>query len=100
MSKYILSPNAQKSLRNIKTHSKKQFGDRQTAIYIEDIKTKLKYVANDPDKGRNREDVKRGYLSYLAGSHVIFYRKAKTHIDIIDILHQSMEPTLHLGDEE
>jgi toxin ParE1/3/4 len=39
---------------------------------------------------------KKGYLSFLAGSHVIFYREAKNHVDIIDILHQSMEPYRHL----
>ncbi|MCG8639167.1 MAG: type II toxin-antitoxin system RelE/ParE family toxin [Desulfobacterales bacterium] len=40
--------------------------------------------------------MKKGYLSFLAGSHIIFYRKSKNHVDIIDILHQSMEPYRHL----
>ena len=50
----------------------------------------------NPDIGRKREEIKKGHLSFLAGSHVIFYRESKNHVDIIDILHQSMEPYRHL----
>lgn len=53
-------------------------------------------IAESPDIGRKREEIKKGYLSFLAGSHVIFYRNANNHVDIIDILHQSMEPYRHL----
>ena len=60
------------------------------------IESKFQLIAKESDRGRKRGDIKQGYLSYLAGSHVIFYREARCHVDIIDILHQSMEPQLHL----
>ena len=96
MTQYILSPNAQKSLGNIKTYSLEEFGEEQTITYLKLIKKKLQMISESPDIGRNREEIKKGYLSFLAGSHIIFYRKAKNHVDIIDILHQSMEPYRHL----
>ena len=92
MTQYILSPNAQKSLGNIKTYSLEEFGEEQTITYLKLIEKKLQMISESPDIGRSREEIKKGYLSFLAGSHVIFYRKSKNHIDIIDILHQSMEP--------
>lgn len=100
MSNYVLSPNAQQSLRRIKSYSLDKFGDRQTKIYLELIETKLQAITNNPEQGRTREELKCGYLSFPAGSHVIFYRKAQGYIEIIDILHQRMEPHFHLGDEE
>lgn len=96
MTQFILSPNAQKSLRKIKAYSLEQFGEEQTITYLKLIEKKLQMIAKSPDMGRKREEVKKGYLSFLAGSHVIFYRKAKSHVDIIDLLHQSMEPYRHL----
>jgi toxin ParE1/3/4 len=98
MIQYILSPNAQKSLRNIKAYSSEKFGKEQAVVYLKLIEKKLQLIAETPDIGRKREEIKNGYLSFLAGSHVIFYRKAKNHVDIIDILHQSMEPYLHLNE--
>ncbi len=96
MTQYFLSPNAQKSLRKIKTYSLKQFGEEQAITYLKLIEKKLQMIAKSPDIGRKREEIKKGYLSFLAGSHVVFYRKAKSHVDIIDLLHQSMEPYRHL----
>lgn len=93
---YILSPNAQESLRNIKAYSLEQFGKEQTISYLKLIERKLQMIAEGPDIGRKREEIKKGYLTFLAGSHVIFYRKARKHVDIIDILHQSMDPYQHL----
>jgi toxin ParE1/3/4 len=96
MTQYILSPNAQTSLRKIKAYSLEQFGEEQTISYLKLIEKKLQTIAGKPDIGRKREEIKKGYLSFLAGSHVIFYRKAKNHIGIIDILHQGMDPYRHL----
>jgi len=96
MPQYILSPNAQKSLRNIKAYSLEEFGEEQTTTYLKLIEKKLQMIATSPGIGRKREEIKKGYLRFLAGSHVIFYRKSKNHVDIIDILHQSMEPYRHL----
>ena len=96
MTQYILSPNAQKSLGNIKTYSLEDFGEKQTITYLKLIEKKLQMISESPDIGRNREEIKKGYLSFLAGSYIVFYRKAKNHVDIIDILHQSMEPYRYL----
>lgn len=96
MTQYFLSPNAQKSLRNTKAYSLEEFGEEQAIIYLKLIEKKLQMIAESPDIGREREEIKKGYLSFLAGSHIIFYRKANNHVDIIDILHQSMEPYRHL----
>jgi toxin ParE1/3/4 len=96
MSKYVLSPAAQESLINIKNYSTKTFGKKRTRVYLSSLRNRMKELSVAPFIGLERDDIKKGYLSYYEGSHTIYYRITQTHIEIIDILHQSMEPSLHL----
>jgi len=96
MPKYILSPAAQISLKNIKKYTLKNFGQRQTTTYLKKLNERMKLLAAQPSQGKERSEIKAGYYSYFVGSHTIYYRISDTHIDIIDILRQSMEPTLHI----
>ena len=45
---------------------------------------------------KNVDDVKAGYVKFPVGSHVIFFRKSESGIDIIRILHQSMDAELYV----
>ena len=92
MAKFILSTNAQESLYDIKSYSKEHFGEQQTKIYIENIYKRMRKVAKNPKIGKKRDDILDGYYSIIAGSHIIYYTIKDTHIDIVDVLHQRMEP--------
>ncbi len=98
MSKYILSTEAQNSLRNIQIYSTKKFGKGRTRYYLTDIRKRMKALAENPSRGIVREDLKVGYHSDFIGSHTIYYRIQSTHIDVIDVLHQSMDPSKHITD--
>jgi len=98
MAKYILSPEAQKSLRNIRAYSIKKFGTKRTKAYLQSIRKRMQALAENPSLGIIREDLKVGYHSDFVGSHTIYYRVKTTHIDIIDVLHQAMEPSKHIID--
>ncbi len=56
----------------------------------------MQAVANNPTQGRNRSDIKIGYYSIQAEKHHIYYRLRASHVEIIDVLHQSMEPKRYL----
>lgn len=96
MANFRLSPNAARSLAAIDKYTTKNFGPQQTVRYLENILERLQFIANHPDTGNQREDIKVGYLSYFVGSHTIYYRITKDEIEVIDVLHQSMEPKRHL----
>ncbi len=98
MSKYILSTEAQNSLRKIQIYSTTKFGKERTRQYLTDIRKKMKALAENPSRGIIREDLKVGYHSDFIGSHTIYYKIQSTHIDVIGILHQSMDPTKHISD--
>lgn len=96
MRKYVLSPQAQMSLRNIRNYTTEHFGKAQAKIYLTELRNRMRHLASHPLDGKKRDDIKVGYYSYFQGSHTIYYRIGDTHIDIIDVLHQRMEPESHL----
>jgi len=96
MAKYSLSPQAQSSLQHIRDYTLENFGKQQTTAYLKMLQKPMKNLAAKPARGKERDEIKAGYYSSFIGSHTIYYRIADTHIDIIDVLHQSMEPMRHL----
>lgn len=103
MSKYLLSPNAVRSLEGIEEYTLDTFGKIQTGIYLKKLYEKMQFVAENPKElGRLREDIFSNWNCYscFVGSHTIYYEIIlNNEINIIDILHQSMEPQNHLVDE-
>ncbi len=97
MAKYILSPTAQNRLKEIKAYSLENFGKRQTTIYLKKLHETMQDLANEPSKGLERADIKKGYYCKFVASHTIYYRISDTDIGIIDILHQSMEVKRHIS---
>jgi len=98
MANYILSPAAQSSLKNIRAYSIKNFGVTRTKTYLQSIRAHMQTLAKNPSLGAIREDLALGYYSSFIGSHTIYYRQQAKHIDIIDVLHQSMEPSRHIAE--
>lgn len=97
MPKYILSPEAKKSLRQIGNYTLKNYGTEQKKKYLKMLRDSMQKAANAPEaNGTARDEIKAGYYSIFAGKHTIYYRIKPTHIDIIDVLHQRMEPTKHI----
>ena len=96
MSNYLLSPQAVKSLNKISDYTLENFGERQRKKYLTMLRNKMRAAATNPQRGRIRDDIKQGYYSISAGKHHIYYRIRDAHIEIMDVLHQSMEPDLHL----
>ena len=97
MAEYLLSPEAQQSLKQIKNFSIKNFGKKRTKTYLEDILTRFRELAANPSLGKIRDELKVGYYSFFICSHTIYYRTNPDFIEIIDVLHQSMEPARRLN---
>jgi toxin ParE1/3/4 len=95
MPKYLLSPQAQQSLIQISHYTLDNYGQQRKKKYLKMLRTRMRTAAKSPEKGQKRNDVKVGYYSLRAEKHHIYYRIRDTHIEIIDVLHQSMQPKLH-----
>ena len=99
MKRYILSPAAQADIASIRKYTTQRWGRAQTEKYSVRLRERLRWLADNPLLGKARDEVKESYRSFHEGSHVIFYRMAGDDIEIIGILHQSMDVEQHLSIE-
>jgi toxin ParE1/3/4 len=97
MTRYVLKPRAQRDLDEIWDYTAARWNIDQAEIYIRAIQRSLEMLADDPRLGRTCDDIRAGYRKHRVESHFIFYRVIETDIvDVIRILHQSMDFERHL----
>lgn len=93
---FRLRPKAIADLDSIWNYTVETWGEEQAERYLRMLNDCFNNIANDPERGRPCDEIREGYLKIRAGRHMIFFRKELFGIDIIRILHQSMDVDRHL----
>ena len=88
---FRITPRAAQDLRNIARYTLKTWGRPQRDIYLRAIDRRFSWLAENPNLGKPRPEIKNGYYSYPQGAHVIFYLVRVGGIDIIGVPHQRMD---------
>jgi len=96
MPDFILSPQAEADMEEIGRYTQEHWDIRQRNEYLGKIDSRFQWITENLKLGKSRDEIKEGYFSYDESSHVIYYRINKNRVQIIRILHKSMEPKLHL----
>lgn len=96
MSRYRLTPAAQRDLSSIWDYTVERWDAYQAEIYVLEIKGAIERIAEMPARGRAVEEIRAGYRRYAIGSHLLFFIAHDEGIDVIRILHQRMDPMRHL----
>lgn len=96
MSPYRLTPAAQRDLSSIWDCTAERWDPRQAETSVREVQAAIERFAADPSRGRSVEEVRERYRRYPVGSHLLFYVPRGSGVDIIRILHQRMDPSLHL----
>lgn len=97
MTSYRLTPAAQRDLSSIWDYTAERWDIQQAETYLGEIRAAIERIADDPRRGRVRDEIRAGYSSYSVVSHVLFYRDAPDGgVDVIRILHRRMDPTHHM----
>jgi toxin ParE1/3/4 len=94
--RYRLSRRAVADLKDIWRYSFKTWGQTQADNYYTDLLASVENLASGLRKGLPVPE-RDGYLKAISGSHLIFYRTSDDDIEIIRILHQSMDVRRHLA---
>ena len=92
---YRLAPLAEIDIEDIWSYTASQWSDARADQYIRDLLIAFAELANGMRIGTART-VRLDYRQLLVGSHAIFYRESSSRIDVIRILHQSMDVKRHL----
>ena len=96
MSEYLFRPKARTDVENIWDYSSKTWGISQARRYMEAIRDACKWLSTNPELGNARNELYPGLRVYPSGKHLIFYLIVENGIDIVRILHERMDSTLHL----
>lgn len=94
--KYQLTEEATRDVEEILAYSVNSFGIAQTEHYFEALKECIELLAGNPDIGHSAEDILPEYLRFPYESHVIFYKRLTSSILVVRILHERMNPELHI----
>ena len=92
---YSLRQQAQDDLESIWVYSYQEWGTEQADKYIRSLLSRFTWLAENPQLGKQREELKPGYYCFPEGMHLIFYKITLDEIDIIGIPHQNMDFITH-----
>ena len=95
-SEFKLSVYARTDIKKLFRYSYQQFGESQALKYKTELEACLQLLADNPDLGRKCDHIRQGYQRHEYARHIIFYRKRKTDIFIVKILHESMDAKRHI----
>lgn len=95
--KFKLTPEAKLDLKKIGRFTEKEWGKEQRNKYLAQLDTRIRNIAENPHLGRERPEIKAGYRGVNEGKHVIFYRIRDTGVEILRVLHGSMDIEHRLG---
>ncbi len=94
--KLRISGPARHDLERIGEYTGAEWGAAQRRKYLGQIKDGFKAVRDAPGIGTRRDDIGTGLRAQSVQKHVIFYRVTKSEVMIVRVLHESMNPELHL----
>jgi toxin ParE1/3/4 len=96
MPKFKISAKALDDFKSIGRYTSRKWGKLQRNKYLGMIDDSFQAISHQPNIGMACNYIKPGYRKYHAGRHLIFYRQKSDHIEIIRILHDSMDIIRHL----
>ena len=77
-------------------YSFEQWGEAQAERYLTAIEGGIRKLADEPEDGKRRDTLRKGYRSSRIEHHVVFYTFTDTEVRIRRVLHEVMDPGLHI----
>jgi toxin ParE1/3/4 len=96
MADYELSLKAEHDLTEIYIFSYEKFGEAKADAYLIGLEGSFSHLADNPLLGRKIDHIRKGYLRYEYIGRSIFYKRTKTGIKIMRVLHGGMSIDQHL----
>lgn len=92
MAKYRFTNKAVEDLSNIWNYTLETWSERQADLYYHMLIEFCQSIADNPNLGKNYEEISESLYGFIANKHIIFYQIiSQDEIEIIRILHGSMD---------
>ncbi|MGH6988017.1 MAG: type II toxin-antitoxin system RelE/ParE family toxin [Caulobacteraceae bacterium] len=92
-----LTPRAQADIEEIWDYTAARWGPSQAEVYVAAIGNAIDRLARDARLGGRCDDIREGYFKMSVESHVIFFRRADSDIEVVRVLHARMDFPRRLG---
>ena len=92
MAKYFLTKKAVEDLSTIWEYTYEVWSESQADKYYELVTNSFQEIVQNPELGRNYEEIDNTILGLRVGKHIVFHRTGQSKdIEILRILHQRMD---------
>jgi len=97
---YNISNEASLDLEEIWLYTFEHWSIEQADKYYNQLLNEIEYISKNPKSGKDFSNFRKGYFRAKVNSHLIFYRinQSKNFVEIIRVLHQSMDIQSKLGE--
>ena len=96
MPSIVKRPRATEDLKAIWQYSFQQWGEQQADLYLRELERGILSLADHPDIGIPYDHIRAGYRKLHINRHMIFYRRNSQRIEIVRVLHESMDVGSHV----
>jgi len=87
---------AENDLIEIWFYSYNEWGESTADYYLDQLNTGICRLLEHPELGMDCHYVREGYRRYPINKHLVFYKVKNTEIEIVRVLHESMDIDSHL----
>jgi len=91
MASYVFTEKAERDLESIIDYTVKKWGSQQALQYIDGLEELAQTLADNPDIGVKSDAIHEGLLSFLYRQHILYYIKNRHGVNIVRVLHASMD---------
>lgn len=84
-------PTADADLVRIWHYTAAEWGIERADLYLNEIRERIEGLTTGTTASRSADEVRRGLRRANSGRHVIFFRENRVRIEVVRVLHQSMD---------
>lgn len=96
MAKIIQRKLAKRDFINIWHYTYKQWGEAKADQYLKELDQGIMTLSEHPEIGTACDHIRQGYRSYKIQHHILFYRLQSDEVEIVRVLHESMDTKKYL----
>ncbi len=87
---------AETDLVGIWVYTFNQWSEAQADRYLSALEDGIQKLVGEPEDGKQRDSLRKGYWSQRIEHHVVFYTFTDNELRIRRVLHEVMDPDIHL----
>ena len=91
-----ISARAEQDLLDIWLYTFRTWGEVQADRYLDELDQGIRLLSANPSLGSDYRQIRRGYRRFSINYHRVFYRFFNDSVEIIRVLHESMDIDTHL----